>query len=121
MVYLIHRQLAVGVYRVGYRGVRDPGGYVHLSPRGGHVHRERPLAPASLSPQRVAGRLELRGGEERGDDVELHQLHFLLVGEGVEGSGFEAEEGGIRRGEDGEALLRVVELRLDLVGHFCVL
>lgn len=53
--------------------------------------------------------------------MELHQLHLLLVGEGIERAGFEAGEGGVGWGEDGDSLLRAVELRVYLVCHFGVL
>lgn len=102
VVHLIHRQLVVGVYAVRHRGLVDAGGDVDLAAGGGDVERERPVgAVAGLSAERVAHGLELSGGEERWEDVELNQRHLLLVGEGVEGAGGEVGEGVIGRGEDG--------------------
>lgn len=53
--------------------------------------------------------------------MELDELDLLFVGEGVEGAGLEGGEGGVGGGEEGEALLRVVELHVDLVRHLGVL
>lgn len=53
--------------------------------------------------------------------MELHQFDLLLIAEGVERAWFQVREGAVCRGEDSEALVGVVELRVDLIRHFGVL
>lgn len=121
LIDLIHRQLSVRVDGAGHRGVGGTRRDVDLVPGSSHVERVRALAAAGLGPHGVAGGLELGGREEGREDVELDELDLLFVGEGVEGAGLEGGEGGVGGGEEGEPLLRAVELSVDLVRHLGVL
>lgn len=53
--------------------------------------------------------------------MELNQLNFLLIGEGIESSRFEIRESIIRGSKNSESLtlIRVIELIVDLVALLC--
>lgn len=121
MVDLVNGELGISVNCTCHRGIGDAGGYVDLVARHGDVERVGALRAAGLGAYGVAGGLELGGGKQGREDVELHELHLLLVGEGVEGPGFEVGEGAVSGGEEGHALLGAVELHVYLVCYFGVL
>lgn len=54
-------------------------------------------------------------------DMKLHQLCFLLTGEGVQRARFEVGEGAIRRGENCEAVFESIscEMRLSATLLLC--
>lgn len=88
-----------------------------MVPRGGDVERELPaISVANLGSERVAHCLELGGGDESREDVELDELDLLLVGEGVERAGCQVAEGVVSGSEDREALVGAAELGVNLVG-----
>lgn len=76
-----------------------------------------PESPAWVLNGIIANRLELRNGKESGDHVELDQLFFLLIGEGVESASLEAGEGAVGWGENGLSIVGVVEFVIDLSAH----
>lgn len=68
----------------------------------------------------VAGGLEGGEGVEAGEDVVEHESNLLLRGEPVECALLQAGEGSVGGGEDGKAVVGIVELALDLLTYSSV-
>lgn len=82
----------------------------------GDIKRELPgVVSAGLGHQRVANGLELRHRQQGGDNVELHELHLLLVRHRVQGARLQLRESIVGRGKNGQTVVEVIELGVDLV------
>ncbi|KAK3408767.1 hypothetical protein EUGRSUZ_J00937 [Eucalyptus grandis] len=118
MVNPVNCQLVIRVQRFAHCRLNDASGHLELIVAGGDIQWERPVVVTiGHRPQRVAHGPKQGLGEKLRDDMELDQLHQLLVAEAVQSPGLEAREGGIGRDQDGEAVARVLELSGDLAGH----
>ena len=82
----------------------------------GHVDAVHAAGARRLGGQRVAGRLEGGDAVVAGQDVVQQQLDLLLVGEAVQRAGLELGEGVVVGREEGEAVVRVLELAGQLLG-----
>lgn len=95
----------------------DAGGHVDEAlPRGGgDVDGVHAGGARGLRAQRVAGRLERGEGVVAREDVVEHQLHLLLVAQAVERARPQRGEGGVRRREEGEAVVGGLQLAAQLL------
>ena len=109
----------MGEQRAADGHVDDARGDVHQRARraGAHVDAVHAAGARRLGVQRVAGRLERGQAVVAGQDVVEQQLDLLLVGEGVERAGLELGEGVVVGREEGEPVVRVLELAGDLLGY----
>lgn len=119
---LVNSQLTVSVNSVGDDGVDDAGGQIDLRARSGDIQRKLAgIAVPGLGSKWVTNGLKLGHGDEIRENMELNQLNFLLIGEGIESARFEIGKGIVRGSQDSEALalVGVVELIVDLVALLC--
>lgn len=94
MLNQVNSNLVIHINRIIHRRI-NVGCNVHLIAGSCDVEGEFsvPESPAWVLNGIIANGLELRNGKESGDHVELDQLFFLLIGEGVESASLEAGEG----------------------------
>lgn len=96
------------------RSSDHPGGHIHLVPLTLEVKPPRAFFLRSLCPHGVAHCLEIGEGVVLWRDMVENELHFLVIGEVIDGARLEVLEGVVGRGEEGEALGGGVELALNL-------
>nr|GME02564.1 hypothetical protein BHE74_00014332 [Ipomoea batatas] len=111
LIDLVNGQREVFPQDIGDLGLHHPRSDVDLVVSPGEVEHE---LPAGEGLHGVAGGFEVVQGVELGEDVELDEADFLLVGELVESAGGEAGKGAVRGGEHGDAVGGGDDLGVDL-------
>ncbi|CAD5170306.1 unnamed protein product [Musa acuminata subsp. malaccensis] len=114
----VHHQREVGVDGVVDGNLDDARGDVGLVVRRrGHVERPHAGLPRRLRHHRVGRGLERGQAVVAREDVVEDELDLLLLAEAVECADLEAGKGVVGGGEQGEPVVAVVELAVDLLVH----